>query len=469
MTSAYRGASAPGEVTYRVSELCEEIRDFLNVSFAGLWVSGEIQRLRHSPRGHVYFELVEKDEGDGVKAKLDAVLWRSDATRIERILRRAGQKLEEGQEIRCMGGVDFYGPAGRIQLIVREVDPLFTLGLMERRRREVLAELEAAGLLDVNARLPFPDLPLSVALITSEGSAAYHDFLSTLEGSGYGFHVTLVHSSVQGKAAEGELCSALSTAVLAAQQAPGGRGIDVICLIRGGGSRTDLATFDSREVAFAIAGCPLPVVTGLGHQIDQSIADRVAHLAESTPTKVAELLVARVADAELRLAELAAELRRTALLPVLRWQGTLAEAEGRLARARSRLLVAEARLDGFQRSLARAGRRRLAAAGDHRRELAERLARQAPRLLERRRGEPERLARALGAVAGGRLATARATLAGIERLTRDLSPARTLARGFSITRSADGGVVRSPRDVAAGDPLTTETAGGSFASRVEEA
>ena len=465
MTSAYRGGSSPGEVTYRVSELCEEIRDFLNVSFAGLWVSGEVQRLRHSPRGHVYFELVEKDEGDGVKAKLDAVLWRSDATRIKRILGRSGQKLEEGQEIRCMGGVDFYGPAGRIQLIVREVDPLFTLGLMERRRREVLAELEAAGLLDVNARLPFPDLPLTVALITSEGSAAYHDFISTLAGSGYGFRVALIHSSVQGKAAEGELCAALAAAALAAERV----GIEAVCLIRGGGSRTDLATFDSREVAMAIAGCPLPVVTGLGHQIDQSIADRVAHLAESTPTKVAELLVARVAEAELRLSEMAGELRRTALLPVMRWREVLAEAEGRLARARSRLLVAEERLGGYQRSLARAGRRRLAAADDERRELAGRIARQAPRLVEHRRGEPDRLARALGAVAGGRLATARATLSGLERLTRDLSPGRTLARGFSITRKADGGVVRSPRDIAAGDPLTTETAGGSFASRVEEA
>ena len=115
-------------------------------SFAGLWVAGEVQRARPSQRGHLYFELVEKGRGDRIVGKLDAVLWRTAHQRVRRTLAASGLEIADGHQIRCWARVDFYGPAGRLQLIVQDVDPLFTLGLLERRRRETLAALAAAGL-----------------------------------------------------------------------------------------------------------------------------------------------------------------------------------------------------------------------------------------------------------------------------------------------------------------------------------
>ncbi|HKI86173.1 MAG TPA: exodeoxyribonuclease VII large subunit, partial [Thermoanaerobaculia bacterium] len=213
--------------------------------FPSIWVVGEIQRLKASQRGHLYFELVEKGERDEIVGKIDAVAWRSDHQRIRHLLEEQGQHLADGQQIRCRGGVDFYPAGGRLQLVVRDVDPVFTLGMLERRRRETLAALEAAGKIGLNRKLPLSPIPLSVALITSQGSAAYHDFLSVLEASGLAFSVLLLHAAVQGKEAEREISSALNTL-------PALSGIDCAVLIRGGGSRSDLAAFDSRVIAEAI-------------------------------------------------------------------------------------------------------------------------------------------------------------------------------------------------------------------------
>ncbi|HEY0782049.1 MAG TPA: exodeoxyribonuclease VII large subunit, partial [Thermoanaerobaculia bacterium] len=276
------------EPTYSVSQLCGEVRDFLAEAFPAVWVVGEAQRVRPSQRGHLYFELVEKGERDEIVGKLEAVIWKMDFQKVRRLLAASGQELQDGLQIRVRGSLDFYAPAGRLQLCVREVDPAFGLGLLERRRRETLAALTAAGLLERNRALPLPDLPLRIALITSHGSAAYHDFLSGLRDSGYGFRVLFVHASVQGKEAERDVVSAL--AALAGRAAT----IDLAVLIRGGGARSDLAVFDSRAIAEAIARAPFPVLTGLGHEIDTSIADLVAHTAVKTPTKAAELLVERV-------------------------------------------------------------------------------------------------------------------------------------------------------------------------------
>jgi exodeoxyribonuclease VII large subunit len=449
------------EPTWSVSQLCGEIRGVLGEVFSSLWVAGEVQRLKESRTGHVYFELVEKDDGDGVCGKLDAVIWRRDWQRVRRALAATGQEIAEGMSVRCRGGVDFYAAGGRLQLAVREVDPVFTLGLLEKRRRETLAALAEAGLLEANRALPLPELPLTVALVTSEGSAAYHDFVATLAESGYGFRVLLVHAAVQGRTAERELTSALLFAGRAGAT-------DCVVLIRGGGAKSDLAVFDSRAVAEAVARAAVPVLTGLGHEIDESIADRVAHTALKTPTKVAELLIGRVAAAERSLAERRAALARAALTRLRDGREDLGRAERGVELARTRLAAAAARLDEHARAFARAGRARLREAERRRSEIAARLAAGPGRLLVRR--ERDRLAagRRIAGAAAGRARTAAARLAGLERLARELAPERTLERGYSITRTRAGELVTRPGQVKTDDRITTQTAGGTLASRVEE-
>jgi len=377
---------------------------------------GEAQRVRPSARGHLYFELIEKGERDEIVGKLDAVIWKTDFAKIQRLLAVSEQRLSDGVQVRCRASLDFYAPSGRLQLCVREVDPAFTLGLLERRRRETLAALTAAGLLELNRGLPLPDLPLSVALITSHGSAAYHDFLSGLAESGYGFRVLFLHAAMQGREAEREVVSAL--AALARL------GVDCAVLIRGGGSRTDLAAFDSRAIAEAIARAPFPVLTGLGHEIDRSIADLAAHAAFKTPTKVAEFLVERMALADQALTDLRQALARQALEPLRAGREALGRAERGVSLARLRLAAAAARVEEHARALGRLGR--------------------------------------------SVLREAAATLQGLERLCLQLAPERTLERGFSLTRDAAGRLVRQPEQVKPGDLIATRVAGGGFRSRVEE-
>jgi len=412
------------------------------------------------PNGHRYFELVEKGDGDAVVGKLDAVIWKGDFARIAPLLARHGQALREGVAVRCRVAVDFYPPHGRLQLHVKEIDPIFTLGELARRRQETLDELARRGLLDANRARPLPALPLRIALVTSHGSAAYHDFVATLAESGYGFRVTLIHAAVQGAEAERAVASALAAAA--------GLEVDCVALVRGGGSKSDLAAFDRRAIALAVAGCPLPVLTGLGHEIDTAVADRVAHQSFKTPTKAAEFLVARLEGAELAVRRLGERLSREARLALGAARERLLDAERRMGVARGRLDSAAARLDAVAAALARSARRALRDAAARRLEIGRRLARAAPRRVEAVRRRFDVDAWRLVGAARGRLDAERARLDGRERLVAGLGPERTLARGFSITRTADGAVLREPASAPPGSRLVTELARGRITSRVEE-
>ena len=382
-------------------------------------MSGEVQRFRPSAAGHQYFDLVEKGEGaarDQVVGVLSAVIWKGEYLRLRPMLERAGERLADGLRIRCRVSVDFYPPGGRLQVQIREIDPTFTLGDLARRRQETLDALAAAGLLELNRQLPLAALPFRIALVTSAGSAAYHDFLATLSESGYGFEVLLVHSAVQGA----DAVRALPGAIALAAASP----CDCVVLIRGGGAKSDLAVFDSQAVAEAVARATKPVWTGLGHEIDEAVADLVAHRSFKTPTKVAEELVARIAEAELAIVQVRDRLTRHARLSVAEAEGRLARAERRVVAARGRLMEVSLRLAGLAEAFRRVSRHRLAAA--------------------------------------------EARLASWARLVEELQPTRTLRRGFSITRSESGAVVRDPGALAPGSRLETELAQGRIYSRFEE-
>ncbi len=419
-----------------------------------------MQRYKAHPSGHHYFELVEKGERDAIVGKLDAVVWRGDFARLAPQLARAGQRLADGLKIRCLAAVDFYPPHGKLQLHVREIDPAFTLGDLARRRQETLAALAAEGLLERNKALELAALPLTVALVTSQGSAAYHDFLATLRESGYGFRVLFVHSAVQGTEAEAALVSALALA--------GESPCDAIALVRGGGAKSDLAVFDSRAVAEAVARAAKPVLTGLGHEIDESVSDLAAHRSFKTPTKVAEHLVAMLSGAELAADRVRERLRRQARLLLAEAAARLARGERRGAQAARRLERLTARLDGLAVALGRSAGGRLRRAAAERSRVVERLGRLAPLSVERADRAPRALAERLASGARGRLAAVDGRLAGWRRLVDGLAPSRTLRRGFSVTRGSDGRVLRDATAVAAGERIASELARGTIVSRVEE-
>ena len=459
----FRAEAFGGEPTYRVSQLTDEIREVLGEVFPGLWVRGEIQRLRPSRAGHLYFELVEKGRGDQIVGKLDAVVWRTDHQRVRRQLSSAGQRLDEGQEIRCWGGVDFWGPGGRLQLVVREIDPVFTLGHLERRRRETLEALRAAGLLERNASLELSPVPLSIGLVTSEDSAAYHDFLAGLAESGYGFRVRFVHAAVQGRTAERELASALELLGAASDH------LDAVVVVRGGGARTDLAAFDSRAVAEAIARCPLPVICGLGHEIDRSLADVTCHTAVKTPTRAAEVLIERVLLADANVRELERDLAEAA-------RRRLDDARRRIGRLeslarRAALVLADRghQVEDAARRMELLARGHLRRAGVQLALLGERLRHAGDATLERHRDAVDTTGRRIVERASQRLAHELLRLDGHALLCHALAPERLLERGYSLTYDAEGRPVRDPDGLRSGDLLETRLARGRIHSRVVQA
>jgi exodeoxyribonuclease VII large subunit len=445
---------------YSVSELCSEVRDRLRQSLAPAWVVGEVQRARRSQPGHLYFELVEKGQGDEIVGKLEAVIWRRDLRAIEQRLGDGQQELSEGLEIRCFGEVDFYPPFGRLQLVVRDVDPVFTAGLLSRRRQETLQALSAAGLLSRNKELRLSAVPLRIGLITSEGSAAYHDFLSTLGESGYAFRVLFVHSPVQGRDAERGVTSA-AEAVAKAR-------VDCLALVRGGGAKADLATFDSRRVAEALATAPIPVITGLGHEIDQAIADLVAHTACKTPTQAASFLVQRVGAAEQAIRELTTSLGHAALRPVARARTKLGHAQREARLGGYRLAAWKEQIANLEGLLARAAARRLDLDRHAARGVRQQLATASVRRIGRIGAHPPGLVRSIADRSWARLRERKAVVDGMARLCAQLAPERTLTRGFSITRDCRGRVVTAAGQVQAGDRISTQVASGQIGSVVEE-
>jgi exodeoxyribonuclease VII large subunit len=340
------------------------------------------------------------------------------------------------------------------------IDTDFTLGKLAAERERLVQSLRAQGMLDRNPGLPLPLVPLQVGLITSAGSAAYADFLDELMRSGYAWKVLFADSRVQGPEAATDIVQAL--AMLPS------RDVDVIALVRGGGATTDLAVFDSEATALAIARCPIPVVTGIGHETDVSVADLVARNFK-TPTACAAGLVAEVAQFAGRIDRLGSATRRAVNSRLAVATADLDHVSARLSRSslgateRAAALTVE-----VGRHITRGSRRRLTRAAETLAASASRLSRGSIRQLGTRSSELEELQDSTLAAAR-RLATrAEDRLDGATQRLALLDPARLLARGWSITRTTDGALVTDPIQVDPGSELETTVAGGRISSVVTQ-
>ncbi len=448
------------DYTYSVAELGREVGRVVDAAFPNeVWVRGEIRNLSRSPVEHVYFDLVDPDRADAV---LPVVLLRANKAAVNRHLIRSGAgRMVDGTEVRVGGFVAYYPARGVVQLRMTRIDADYTLGRLAAARDELLRRLAAAGLLGRNALLPAPALPLRVGLVTSSGSAAAADFLGELESSGYGFTVLVADTRVQGPDAAASLVGAL--------EAVAGRSVDVVALVRGGGSRTDLAAFDGEPLARAIAACPVPVLTGVGHEVDDTVADRVAHAFYKTPTACAAALVAQVAGFVERTERAWSGIADRAALRLRRDRDHATAIATRVARAgRSGLRSAGTALDVAGARVGRAGLGVVQARGRRVDSLAGRLASEAAAACRAHavavEGHRARLAR----TAPRLVREADKVLAAAGSRVKALDPAQVLARGWSITRDQEGNVVRRAGDLRPGDVLATTFADGAATSRVTD-
>ena len=260
-----------------------------------LWISAKISELKLNRSGHCYLNLVEKGATDGApRAEARAVIWKSAYTPMAAMFEAAtGATLRAGLRVLVRVVVSYHEIYG-FSLQIIELDPRYTLGEVERRRRQTMARLKQEGVWDMNRELELSRPTLRIAIVSSDTAAGYQDFMNELCRSPYRFQTTLFRSLMQGDAAEDNVVAALRAIAEREDE------FDVVAIIRGGGSTSDLALFDSYISAAHVAQFPLPVFTGIGHDKDISVADMVAHTSLKTPTAVATRLV-EIADYEMNI------------------------------------------------------------------------------------------------------------------------------------------------------------------------
>jgi len=291
-------------------ELQTFLRQVVALNFPeALWVRCELAQVSQS-RGHVYLDLVEKGENESEPAaQASAVIWQSALRRLHTKLGASNLNalLQTGTELLLRVKVEFHERYG-LKLMVEDIDPSYTLGKLEQRRRQLYEQIRQQGLVGKNRQVPLPPVLQRIAVISSETAAGYQDFQQHLAVNGYGYHFKFQFfaAAMQGNQVETEVLKQLRSIQRQSDR------FDAVVLIRGGGAKLDLAGFDSLALCERIAHFPLPVLTGIGHEVDETLVDLVAHTALKTPTAVADFLLQHNLQFEGRLLELSQYLRYVA-------------------------------------------------------------------------------------------------------------------------------------------------------------
>ena len=385
------------------------------------WVTGELSEVREASNGHCYIELVQRDEvTQELVAKARGTIW----SRIYSLLRpyfleQTGEPFAAGLKVLLQVSVGFHELYG-YTLDVCDIEPAYTVGDMARQRMLVIKRLTDEGVIDLNKELPFPLLPQRVAVISSATAAGYGDFCDQLASNRYGFvfYPHLFQSPMQGSGVEQGIISALDRVAANIDM------WDVVVIIRGGGATSELSCFDTYDLANNCAQFPLPIITGIGHQRDESVLDMVAHTRAKTPTAAAELLIHAMLEQETYM---------TGLM------------QGVVQGVQQRMDAEQQRLQGLLGRLPMATALYL-------------------------QGEKMRLQTSLQAMFSSAKMLIKEQQHRLDVCNAALeaaSPERRLSLGYSIIR-VNGRLVRSIDDVVPGDEVTTEVAGGEFTSTVKD-
>ncbi len=407
-----------------------------------LWVRGEIQSLTEARSGHGYLELVDPDGSHDKNAPaLKVNCWSSRWGPIKRGLAGEGITLEKGTVVTMRGRVEFYAPRGQVNFIADALDVTALLGALAAKRAALVRQLAAEGLLEANRSLVVPAVPLRVGLVASPATEGYLDFVGQLNESGLSFSVRVAPVRVQGTGAHRAIARGIANL--------GAAGCDVVVVVRGGGSKGDLAAFDTEVVARAVATSVVPVWTGIGHTGDESVADLVANRRFITPTECGQELVRRVGSW---------------------WDRSVAGPASRLAqRATETVGGAEPRARGARGRLPATARHVVTLQSERLGAQSVTVAHGAPRVLdEAGRGVHSRAAR-LGAGARTHLERGEDRVVVWRRLLAAYDVDRQLERGYTLTLNTDGRPLRSVGGLLEGSVLVTRFADGTARSVVASA
>lgn len=397
-------------------ELNRQVSDVVRRAFpVPVWVQAEISELSVNPgNGHCYLDLVEKHETKGtVVTRAKAMIWCNRWWYIKETFEQSThQPLCKGLKVLIEVQVQFHESYG-YSLIINNIDPSFTLGEMERNRREIIARLTAEGMIDLNATLSMPRLPQRIAIISAGTAAGYGDFCHQLNNNEWGvrFYTHLFPATMQGQQTEQSVIEALNRIYQHRHL------FDVVVIIRGGGATADLNSFDSYNLAVNVANFPLPVITGIGHERDKTVLDAVAHTSVKTPTAAASMLI-NLLGSEAGLVEQLLQQTKEAV------RNRIEQEQYRLSRLANGVRASHANL---QQQIGK---------------------------LELKRERIKMLTQQ-------KIQTEQQRLDFMQRTIQMAQPDNILQRGFSIAR-VDGKAIRNATDVAKGAVVEIQTANGTL-------
>lgn len=429
--------------TYSLSELTGEIHDVLKEAFPDTyWVRAETSDVHiNSASGHCYLEFIEKDtQSNQIIAKARGAIWAKTFRMLKPYFEmETGQHFTSGLKVLVRVSIDFHEVYG-FNLNVVDIDPSYTLGDLVRKRQEIIRQLQEEGVFTLNKELSLPALPQRIAVITSPTAAGYEDFINQLfyNKAGYPFYVKLFPALMQGEKTEESIIAAL-------ERIDSHRELfDAVVIIRGGGATSDLNSFDSYLLAANCAQFPLPIITGIGHERDDTIIDLVAHTRLKTPTAVAAFLINCMDQAAEQL-NLLQQALCTDTLSILQEKkqtlqriGTLlpATVNNRIERNRSALNLLASKLPTITSGL-----------------------------LERNKNQLELMHQRIHTAISSRLLKESRYIELQEQFIRMASPDYILKRGYSLTLR-DGKILKSAKAVKSGDHLTTRFSDGEIESEV---
>jgi exodeoxyribonuclease VII large subunit len=440
------------ERMWSVTQLLRETRAALEAGFTKIWVQGEISNFKSHPSGHQYFTL--KDAG----AQVSCVLWRSQAATLT-------LKLRDGMEVQVCGDLTVYEARGQMQMTVRKVQQSGQ-GALQQRFEELKRKLAEEGLFDSARKISLPPYPETIAIVTAASGAALRDMLHVLERRAPWIHVLVYSVAVQGAGAHEQIAAAIR---YLSQPQPGLPKIDVLVVGRGGGSLEDLWSFNEESVARALADCPLPTISAVGHEIDFTIADFVADLRAPTPSAAAELLAPDRLEIASTLARWSQTMQSRLRQTMEHWRKVLAlMGKGPLDRWVERSLADHQQaLDELQRSLQQSAQDQIQAQRGRLQELRFQLEQHSPAAeLQRRVARTALLRELLEMRFHNRRKQMQDRLQHLKQLLNALSPDATMARGYSLTTDQHGLPVKSVRQLKKGDQLRTRLVDGEIKSVV---
>lgn len=415
------------EEAWSVQRLARTLKERVEAEFPATWVRGELVGVKRYPSGHLYFSL--RDD----LAKVDCTMWRSAAGRLR-------APLEEGSEVFALGTPSVWEERTALRFNVVQVLAAAAVGAAAQQVERTKQRLLADGLLDPARKRTLPRYPARIAVITSTAGAAVRDVITVARRRWPTVELVVIGAAVQGEQAPAEIVAAFATLRRLEH-------VDLCIVGRGGGSKEDLAAFNDEAVCRAIAACPVPVISAVGHEVDVTLADLVADLRAATPSQAAEFALPDGREVAERLATIRTVLARTVA-------DRLARRTDRLERTRDRMASALThRLRGEERRLHAAAVGLAPALERHVRVPRERLA----RVTERLRPAMER-----------RLAGHRAVMGRLSAGLTALSPLLVLGRGYALPRDADGAVLRRTEQFTAGLRFTLTVSDGTVPARVEE-